>query len=85
MNLRSLASLPHTSYAQKCGLQLFAVVSSDLPELNKERFMVASPGGLAFAYRQDWGDNLRDFSPEDRAFIRHHQDLRMPRTFPSCT
>ncbi|SGY54991.1 BQ5605_C006g03945 [Microbotryum silenes-dioicae] len=47
-----------TSYAQKYGLQLFAVVSSDLPELNKERFMVASPGGLAFAYRQDWGDNL---------------------------
>ncbi|SCZ98317.1 BZ3500_MvSof-1268-A1-R1_Chr7-1g09094 [Microbotryum saponariae] len=61
MNLRSLAllaSLPHTSYAQKCGLPLFAVVSSDLPELNKDRFMVASPGGLAFAYRQDWGDNL---------------------------
>ncbi|SCZ92513.1 BZ3500_MvSof-1268-A1-R1_Chr5-2g07931 [Microbotryum saponariae] len=47
-----------TSYAQKYGLQLFAVVSSDLPELNKERFMVASPGGLAFAYRQDWGDSL---------------------------
>ncbi|SCZ95875.1 BZ3500_MvSof-1268-A1-R1_Chr8-1g09854 [Microbotryum saponariae] len=47
-----------TSYAQKYGLQLFAVVSSDLPELNEERFMVASPGGLAFAYRQDWGDSL---------------------------
>ncbi|SCZ87322.1 BZ3500_MvSof-1268-A1-R1_Chr2-2g04788 [Microbotryum saponariae] len=47
-----------TSYAQKYGLQLFAVVSSELPELNKERFMVASPGGLAFAYRQDWGDSL---------------------------
>ncbi|SGY12862.1 BQ5605_C011g06631 [Microbotryum silenes-dioicae] len=66
-----------TSYAQKYGLQLFAVVSSDLPELNKERFMVASPGGLAFAYRQDWGDNLgsrqllSDFADCDtgRAFL----------------
>ncbi|KDE02138.1 hypothetical protein MVLG_07289, partial [Microbotryum lychnidis-dioicae p1A1 Lamole] len=62
-SLTSLANIFSDNY----GIEMFAIASSNLPETNKERFVVASVGGAAFALRQGWADKVqgplvRDFA-----------------------
>ncbi|SCZ89416.1 BZ3500_MvSof-1268-A1-R1_Chr1-1g01165 [Microbotryum saponariae] len=54
-------------FSDNYSIEMFAIASSNLPETNKERFVVASVGGAAFALRQGWADKgqgplVRDFA-----------------------
>ncbi|SGY31673.1 BQ5605_C002g01250 [Microbotryum silenes-dioicae] len=54
-------------FSDNYGIEMFAIASSNLPETNKEHFVVASVGGAAFALRQGWADKgqgplVRDFA-----------------------
>ncbi|SGY80421.1 BQ5605_C008g05383 [Microbotryum silenes-dioicae] len=54
-------------FSDNYGIEMFAIASSNLPETNKERFVVASMGGATFALRQGWADKgqgplVRDFA-----------------------